>query len=218
MKKLLNLFLPLVILAACGMNETSNDENTPTSNNTYFTEFMPCEAGPDFNSENMTKMISEWQKLLTAKDLFGVWGYAPASEENSAGNTGWWEIQWASEEAADSAWEEWVENEEAIAWQEKYASVLQCNGESRNAFDSVFPIASDTYGELPETGYFYSNVYICELNDGSSKEDAIGFLSGFVDAVSVADYSETSYHFGNYFSILIHQCFYGEILQIVKKL
>ena len=70
MKKLLNLFLPLVILAACGMNETSNDENTPTSNNTYFTEFMPCEAGPDFNSENMTKMISEWQKLLTANRSF----------------------------------------------------------------------------------------------------------------------------------------------------
>ena len=200
MKKLLNLFLPLLILAACGMNETSSEENTPTSNKTYFTEFMPCEAGPDFNSENMTKMISEWQKLLTAEDLVGVWGYAPASEENSAGNTGWWEIQWASEDAADSAWEEWVENEEAIAWQEKYASVLQCNGESRNAFDSVFPIASDTYGELPETGYFYSNVYICELNDGSSKEDAIGFLSGFADAVSEADYSKTSYHFGNYFS------------------
>jgi hypothetical protein len=25
----------------------------------------------------------------------------------------------------DAAWEEWVDNEDALAWQEKYASVLQ---------------------------------------------------------------------------------------------
>ena len=31
---------------------------------------------------------------------------------------------------------------DAIAWQEKYATVLQCNGESRNAFDIVFQFFS----------------------------------------------------------------------------
>ena len=48
---------------------------------------MPCKAGPDFNAENMTAMISEWQKLLTAEDLRGVWGYAPAADTNSLGDT-----------------------------------------------------------------------------------------------------------------------------------
>ena len=198
MKKLITLLLPLIFIVSCSMEEAAEQAADPLETS-YFTEFMPCEAGPDFNSENMTAMIAEWQKLLTAEELQGVWGYAPAVDTNSVGDTGWWEIQWTSEEAADAAWEEWVENEDALAWQEKYASVLQCDGESRNAFDSVFPIPSATYGELPESGYFYTEVYVCELNNGYSQEDAEAFLPGFRDAVAASDYADTSYHLGNYF-------------------
>ena len=61
------------------------------------------------------------------------------------------------------------------------------------------PIPSATYGELPESGYFYTEVYVCELNSGYSKEDAIAFLPGFRDAVAESDYADTSYHLGNYF-------------------
>ena len=113
--------------------------------------------------------------------------------------TGWWEVQWASKELADQAWSEWVQNKEANEWNEKYASVLQCDGEARNGFNSVFPIASSQYSELPGSGYFYSEVHLCEFNDGSTQEEAIAFLSGFTEAVSNADYSDTSYHLGNYF-------------------
>ena len=48
---------------------------------------MACEAGADFNAENATKMISDWQKLITAESLFGVWGYVPASDTNAFGDT-----------------------------------------------------------------------------------------------------------------------------------
>ena len=198
MKNLLILTLSAILIVSCAMEETSNEVAEPLDNE-FFTEFMPCKAGPDFNSENMTAMISEWQKLLSADDLQGVWGYAPDGDSNSVGDTGWWEIQWTSEDSADQAWEEWVQNEQAIVWQEKYESVLQCDGESRNAFDSVFPIPSATYGELPDSGYFYTEVYICELNEGFSKKDAVNFLYGFREAVANADYSDTSYHLGNYF-------------------
>ena len=55
-----------------------------------FAEFMACTSGPDFNAENATKMISDWQKLITAESLFGVWGYVPAAETNAFGDTLWW--------------------------------------------------------------------------------------------------------------------------------
>ncbi len=61
-----------------------------------FAEFMACTAGPDFNAENATKMISDWQKLITAESLFGVWGYVPAAETNAFGDTLWWELNWNS--------------------------------------------------------------------------------------------------------------------------
>ena len=116
---------------------------------------MPCKAGPDFNSENMTAMISEWQKLLSAEDLQGVWGYAPDGDSNSVGDTGWWEIQWTSEESADQAWEEWLENEDAMAWQEKYESVLSCDGESK-----MLLTAFSQFHQLPMASYQIQVIFI----------------------------------------------------------
>ena len=47
---------------------------------------MPCQAGPDYSAENMAKMIADWQPLITADELMGVWG-APA-EKNLYPDTG----------------------------------------------------------------------------------------------------------------------------------
>ena len=96
MKNLPTLLLSAIFIVSCAMEETTNEVADPLDNQ-YFTEFMPCKAGPDFNAENMTTMISEWQKLLTAEDLRGVWGYAPAADTNSLGDTGWWELEWNSQ-------------------------------------------------------------------------------------------------------------------------
>ena len=90
-----------------------------------FAEFMACEAGADFNAENATKMISDWQKLITAESLFGVWGYVPASDTNAFGDTLWWELNWNSKEEADAEWTAWVQNEDAQAWAEKYSNVME---------------------------------------------------------------------------------------------
>ena len=136
---------------------------------------MPCKAGPDFNTENMTAMISEWQKLITAEELLGVWGYAPAADTNSVKDTGWWELQsFFQQDAANTAWNQWVQNDRAIAWQEKYCICIANDGEARNPFDAVIPIVKNTaYGETNDSGYFYSEVHICEFNEGYSKDDKL---------------------------------------------
>ena len=197
--KMLASFLGIFLIVSCSMDESS-DQNASVSNEVYFNEFMECKAGPDMSEENLTAMISEWQKLLTAEELMGVWGYGPASEDNSWGDSGWWEIQWTSKEAADSAWSEWSSNEAALKWAEKYSNVLQCDGPGRFAFDGTFPIPFNTYGEANDSGYFYGEFYGCTYNEGSSREDAVAFAPGFNNAVAKSDYADTRYHYGNYFA------------------
>ena len=165
-----------------------------------FAEFMACEAGADFNAENATKMISDWQKLITAESLFGVWGYVPAADTNAFGDTLWWELNWNSKEEADAEWNAWVQNEDAQAWAEQYSNVMVCDGEGRNSFDGVYPILPNTYGDVNESGYFYAEFHQCNYIDGSDRVDAEAFLPGFANAVSNSDYNGTGYSFANYFA------------------
>ena len=131
-----NIFISLIFLTvfvSCSNNETGiSSDSDDQMEQTYFTEFMACKAGSDYSSENMTNMISEWQNLLTDEGLVGAWGYVPAVETNSRGDTLWWELQWTSQESADIAWSNWVQNKEASLWDEKYKTVLDCNGENRS--------------------------------------------------------------------------------------
>ena len=165
-----------------------------------FAEFMACEAGADFNAENATKLISDWQKLITAESLFGVWGYVPAADTNAFGDTLWWELNWNSKEEADAEWNAWVQNEDAQAWAEQYSNVMVCDGEGRNSFDGVYPILPNTYGDVNESGYFYAEFHQCNYIDGSDRTDAEAFLPGFTNAVSNSDYNGTGYSFANYFA------------------
>ena len=62
MKNLYAFIITSVFIVSCSMEEASQETADPMTT-IYFTEFLPCEAGPDYSSENMTKMIAEWQKL-----------------------------------------------------------------------------------------------------------------------------------------------------------
>ena len=196
--KYISLFTAFFIISSCS-NEDASNENV-YSPNEYFNEFMACNPGPEMSPENLDTMISAWRELVDAEGLTGAWLYIPAADTNAFGDTGWWELQWDTKEVADIAWQTWVENESAAAWTEEYASVMECDGPGRNAFDGVFPIASEANGELPDTGYFYSEYYQCNYVEGSDRSNADAFLPNFTDAVNALDYSDTSYHFGNYFA------------------
>ena len=79
MKKLLLISIVSFLFVSCSTEQASNQSET-FNGESIFVEFMPCQAGPDYSVENMQEMISEWRSLLTADDLKGAWGYAPASE------------------------------------------------------------------------------------------------------------------------------------------
>ena len=184
MKKLLLISFVSFLFVSCSTEQDSN-QSEAFNGESIFVEFMPCQAGPDYSVENMQEMISEWRSLLTADDLKGAWGYAPASESNAFGNTGWWELNWSSQESANAAWSQWASNTEAAAWTEKYESVLSCDAEGRNALDAIFPVEADHFGALPESGYFYSEFYHCFYNEGSSKADAVAFLPKYLSLIHI---------------------------------
>jgi len=191
-------FFAVLLMVGCSM-ENSVEEESATKPNVRYNEFMECKFGPDMSTEKLTAMISEWQKLITTESLIGAWGYSPASEENAWGESGFWELEWDSKEAAESAWADWEANEEAAAWNEKYLGVMQCDGPGRFKHDGIFPIPYETYGEANSSGYFYSEFHICKYNEGAGREDAVAFLPGFTQAVAQGDYEGTGYHYGNYF-------------------
>ncbi len=200
-----NKLITTAMISVLFVTSCSNEMEVETSSEnsdgggSAFAEFMACTAGPDFNAENAMKMIGEWRKLITAESLYGAWGYVPAAETNSSGETLWWELNWSSKEDADSAWSEWSENADGQAWAEEYSSVMACDGEGRNSFIAEYPISPGTYGDTNESGYFYSEFYLCSFTEGSDETDAQEFLPGFSNAVSNADYSGTNYSIGNYF-------------------
>jgi hypothetical protein len=200
-KSLKFLSLPVFLtffLVSCS-SEYSSDGGLDLSKRTFYNEFMACTAGPDYSPTSMTEMIADWHKLISTEDLMGAWGYAPTSEDMS---NGWWELQWTSKEAADTAWAAWLANEAAAEWTQKYSSVLQCNNEGRGKFTGVFPIEAEEFGALPSSGYFLAAAWLCKFNEGSGYTDAVAFLPGFTSAVRSSEgYADTSYHFGNYFSV-----------------
>lgn len=203
-KNSLAAFFGLLMIVGCSMEESSMEDSSDNDASSgpvvYFNEFMECKFGPDMSEENLTAMISDWQKLISSEDLTGAWGYAPAADTNSFGESGWWELQWTSKDGAEAAWSDWVSNEAATEWTEKYASVMQCDGPGRYAWDGTFPISAEENGEYPDNGYFYSEFHACNFNEGSSREDAMAFMPGFNDAVANSNYEDTSYHYGNYFA------------------
>ena len=186
-------FLAIIFVVSC----SNSMDDADVQQTVYFNQFIPCKAGPDYSAETMKDFVAEWNELVAVYDEM-VWagGYAPASGQQN----GWWELQWTSKEAADAAWAEWESNEAAAAWTEKHAGVMQCDGPGRFKFDGIFPIEFETYGEKNPSGYFYSEFYGCKYKEGSGREDAEAFVEGFNNAVAEADYSETGYHYGNYFA------------------
>ena len=106
---------------AMGCSEQKKDN--VSNENIYkpvFNEFMACEKGSEYSSENLSMMISDWRAFQLSEEMMGAFFHDPINEENTFGPTAWWELEWSSKEAADTAWEQWSNNEEAVEWSEKY--------------------------------------------------------------------------------------------------
>jgi hypothetical protein len=215
--KLALLTIPFLFVIACTVSEDVEESSVAwdATNYTMFNEFMECSTGEDFSEELMVQMIADWRDIGLSDSLLGSWGYAPASENNTLTNREW-ELSWTSKEDADLAWSEWMASEDAKAWGDKYASVLQCDSENRNGYEFVFPYNPYNFGPTSKDGTFAANFMPCTLNDGMDQtslsngliaynnwldaldSDAVGGFYAYGVYVPVDPESEFDYWFGNF--------------------
>ena len=176
-KKTIFLAVPFLVLISCSNSEDSQDLNSEkesvgwdATNYVLFNEFMQCTAGEEYSQEALDSMIESWRGLGLSESLLGGWGYISVSPEASSFNN-YWELSWSSKEEADAAWDEWVANEDAIAWSEQNSKILECDGENRDGYDFIFPYDPYAFGESPEDGSFAAAFSPCTLNEGMGQED-----------------------------------------------
>ena len=59
------LFILLFVISCSQENTTVGEDDL--SSRTYFNEFMPCQAGPDYSAENMAKIFDATIPLYPSK-------------------------------------------------------------------------------------------------------------------------------------------------------
>ena len=197
---ILSLTVTFIGCSESTSNLDANQAQFDLSEATFFNEFVTCSIGSKHTPEMMNAMISEWRELIDSDALVGAWIYLPASEGNTYPKNGWWELQWDSQDSAELAWDAWLNNDQVASWTEKYASVLDCDGPNRNAFEGVFPIETEEFGKFSDSGYFYSEVLLCNYVNGATSKNAKAFLESYTGAVRASEYEGTGYHFGNYYA------------------
>ena len=199
--KLALLCVPFLFVISCSdSNEVQESKITwDATNYTLYNEFMQCSAGEDYNQEALDDMIESWRGLGLSESLLGGWGYVSVSPEESSFNN-YWELSWSSKEEADAAWEQWVANEDAIAWSEQNSKVLECDGENRDGYDFIFPYDPYAFGESPEDGSFAAAFSPCTLNEGMGQEDLNNALISYNAWLDGIDQSAVSgfYAYGLY--------------------
>ncbi len=199
---LIGLVLVTMLISCTELSEKSEkvQEGVDYSDVTYFNEFIACKTGPLYSAEAMNEMISEWRSLIDPDVLVGGWIYLPSSSNNTYPDGAWWELQWNSDVTAKEAWAAWVNDEQVAEWTDKYSEVFNCDGQTRNSFEGVFPIDTEEFGEFSDSGYFYSEVLLCNYVNGASSNEAKAFLGSYASAVRGSSYEGTGYHFGNYYA------------------
>jgi hypothetical protein len=199
--KLALLSVPFLFIVSCSNSNEVQESKLAwdATNYTLYNEFMQCSAGEEYSQEALDSMIESWRGLGLSESLLGGWGYVSESPEKSSFNN-YWELSWSSKKEADAAWEEWIANEDAIAWIEQSSGILQCDGENRDGYDFIFPYDPYAFGESPEDGTFAAAFSSCRLNEGMGQEDLNKALISYNAWLDGIDQSEVTgfYAYGIY--------------------
>ena len=201
MKKIYQICISFLILGftiSCSEQNVS-DKGQDHDEGPFYVEFVSCTKGNEFSKSSLSSMIDSWRALPVSNELRGSYLYDPLREENAFGPSMWWELEWNSKESADEAWNNWSDNEDVRAWAETYQNVMSCDGEGRNAWDILIPVASSTFGEPNDSGYFYSQYWTCSYREGADRADIEEFLALHSAKILSSELDGTGYHYGVYF-------------------
>ena len=190
MKNLWMLALSVVMLTGCAEKniEVAEDADAaiaavetaaPTSR---FSEYMWCDAGPDFSAETYAELTAAWNEVgsRATHQVSAAFSIRPKFETDRY--DGMWVNVWPSVEARDAGWAEWVENE-AEAFGSKFSNVLACDPAKRFLFES-FTVTAQVQqwdpADLHQVSYSF-----CSLKEGKTQEDGGLVAANFAEWIAL---------------------------------
>ena len=190
--------LSFLFLAACSSENDSvvdvtetEVENTETEEQSpLYTEYMTCVPGADFSDATVTAMVDEWNNFEFAEGFMFSAGQDPVQSVSLGGeNVVYWQLVWASKEAAEAGWSDWATNADADQWRAKHASVMQCDGEGRRGYDFYFnPLGEKANWNRPTQWVTYGHQ--CKFNGEDGLELLRSAAAAFDEYIVTANNPE----------------------------
>ena len=188
MKKITLFALTSIFIISCSQSDTQGQQEKP------IVEYVWHNAGPDFNAENLAKLINEWNVVITESgmDMLGANILTPS--QSNDGFDFIWVMRWPSMSARNAGWDWWNSSGAQDNWAESI------NGIMSFSIDNVFPfeVAEVTQPRVENnSGSFLNRFHFCNFNDGSDSTS----LKEFKNAVDSTIWSDT------YWNVLLNPMF-----------
>ena len=188
MKKITLLTLASIFIISCSQSDMQGQQEKP------IVEYVWHNAGPDFNAENLAKLINEWNVVITESgmDMLGANILTPS--QSNDGFDFIWVMRWPSMSARNAGWDWWNSSGAQDNWAESI------NGIMSFSIENVFPFEV-TEASQPRvennSKSFLNRFHFCNFNDGSDSSN----LKEFKNAVDSTVWSDT------YWNVLLNPMF-----------
>ena len=188
MKKITLLALTSIFIISCSQSDMQGQQEKP------IVEYVWHNAGPDFNAENLAKLINEWNVVITESgmDMLGANILTPS--QSNDGFDFIWVMRWPSMSARNAGWDWWNTSGAQDNWAESINGIMSFN------IENVFPFeVTDVAQPRVEnnSGSFLNRFHFCNFNDGSDST----ILKEFKNAVDSTIWSDT------YWNVLLNPMF-----------
>ena len=188
MKKITLLALTSIFIISCSQSDMQGQQEKP------IVEYVWHNAGPDFNSENLAKLINEWNVVITESgmDMLGANILTPS--QSNDGFDFIWVMRWPSMSARNAGWDWWNSSGAQDNWAESINGIMSFSTEN------VFPFeVTDVAQPRVEnnSGSFLNRFHFCNYNEGSDSTS----LKEFKNAVDSTIWSDT------YWNVLLNPLF-----------
>ena len=188
MKKITLLTLTSIFIISCSQSDMQGQQEKP------IVEYVWHNAGPDFNAENLAKLINEWNVVITESgmDMLGANILTPS--QSNDGFDFIWVMRWPSMSARNAGWDWWNSSGAQDNWAESI------NGIMRFSIENVFPFeVTDVAQPRVENNSksFLNRFHFCNYNEGSDSTS----LKEFKNAVDSTIWSDT------YWNVLLNPLF-----------
>ena len=188
MKKISLLLITSIFVISCSQSNVQESQETP------IVEYVWHSAGPDFNAENLAKIINEWNAIITdsGMNMLGANILSPA--ESNEGFDFIWVMRWPSMSARNAGWEWWESSGAQSNWEKTIDGIMSYSIENVYPFEVVDAAQPRVENE---SGSFLNRFHFCNFNDGV---DQVA-LKEFKSAVDGTVWSDT------YWNVLLSPTF-----------